>query len=246
MKTLILADVHSNLEALIAVVNDAVAKGPIESVWCLGDVIGYGPDPGPCISVLRSAQALFVAGNHDLGAVGAVPLYDFNSYAAEACQWNGERLSEQEAEFLSGMPLTIEIEGFTLVHGSPRDPVWEYLVSPELAVANLSNFQTKYCLVGHSHLPLLFHFENGSSDECRMTLLKHEDSISLTDDRMIINPGSVGQPRDGDPRAAYAIYDSESHTITHYRIKYDFKTTQEKILSAGLPEPLAQRLEYGR
>lgn len=245
MKTLIIADVHSNLEALVSVINDAVSRGPIEAVWCLGDVIGYGPDPGPCISILRSAQALIVAGNHDLGAVGAIPLSDFNSSAAEACQWNGDKLSAQEAEFLKGMPFTIEIEGFTLVHGSPRNPIWEYLISPDLAAANLSHFQTSYCLVGHSHLPLLFHFEDGPSEKCRMAVMKHGDSIKLTDNRVIVNPGSVGQPRDRDPRAGYAIYDEESRTITHYRVEYDLKTTQEKIRRAGLPEPLAQRLEYG-
>ena len=246
MKTLIFSDVHSNLEALTAVIEDAISKGPIESVWCLGDVVGYGPDPSPCIAVLRSIQALIIAGNHDLGAVCAIPLLDFNDYAAAACQWNGERLSEQEVDFLSGLPMVIEIDGFTLAHGSPRDPAWEYLISPELAVANLNHFTTKYCIVGHSHLPLLFRFQDGPPGRCQMSLLKNEDRITLADERMIINPGSVGQPRDGDPRAAYAIYDSEYKTITQYRVRYDFKTTQEKIGRAGLPEPLAQRLEYGQ
>ncbi|MSQ14632.1 MAG: metallophosphoesterase [Dehalococcoidia bacterium] len=246
MKTLVLADVHSNLEALTAVIEDAISNGPIESVWCLGDVVGYGPDPSACIAVLRSIQALIIAGNHDLGVVGAIPLLDFNEYAAAACQWNGERLSEQEVQFLSGLPMIIEIEGFTLAHGSPRDPAWEYLISPELAIANLSHFTTKYCIVGHSHLPLLFRFRDRRRVKCQMSLLKHGEGVALAGERMIINPGAVGQPRDGDPRAAYAIYDSEEKTITHYRVRYDYQTTQEKIRRAGLPEPLAERLEHGR
>lgn len=243
MRTIILSDVHSNLEALTAVLEDAKSRGPVDSVWCLGDMVGYGPDPSACIALLRSHQALFIAGNHDLAAVGAIPLTDFNPYARTACQWNGERLSPQESQFLRGLPLVMEIEGFTLAHGSPRAPVWEYLVSPELAQANLQHFTTRYCVVGHTHVPALFHFPDSS--RCSMRRWHHGESVALGEDRLIINPGGVGQPRDRDERAAYAIWDSNAGAITLYRVEYDFKTTQEKIRRAGLPAFLAERLAHG-
>ncbi len=244
MRYAILADIHSNLAALRAVLADLGERGGADELWCLGDVVGYGPDPRECISLLRSYHLQAVAGNHDLGAVGRIPLDDFNPEAAAACRWNGAQLGPDEVAFLEALPLTLVRDSFTLVHGSPREPVWEYLLSVTSARANFERFETAYCLVGHSHVPLCFEMapeENG----CFLRELSEEAPLRLSERRLIINPGGVGQPRDGDPRAAYAIYDTTAQVLHYCRIPYDIAQTQRRMVERGLPQRLAQRLSYG-
>lgn len=248
MRVLLLSDIHSNYQALTAVVRDARGRGPVDAIWNLGDTVGYGPDPGRCIQLLRGEGAVTVPGNHDLAAVGRIPLRDFNHYAAEACRWTTTQLSAEETAYLGSLPLRQEQGPFTLVHGSPREPVWEYLASDELAVANLAHFTTPCCLVGHTHIPLVFVLEHSDSGPVRSRALRPApgEAFALARQRCIYNPGSVGQPRDRDPRASYALYDSDAQTLTHYRVPYDVAATQQRMASVGLPDYLILRLAEGR
>lgn len=242
MKVAIISDIHSNLEALQAVMRDAEARGA-EGVWCLGDIVGYGPDPSEVIAELRRREAALVAGNHDLAVAGRMGLEEFNPVAARAAEWTRGRLSQAERDFLGGLPLT-RIEGtFTLVHGSLRSPEWEYLLSPEQAAAHLALQTTPYSAVGHSHLPFTARETEGAPV---MAPLADGEAFPLGEQRLIINPGGAGQPRDGDRRAPYMLYDEDAAAIALHRVPYDFETTQRKIRDAGLPEFLAARLAEGR
>jgi diadenosine tetraphosphatase ApaH/serine/threonine PP2A family protein phosphatase len=234
---LVVADIHANIEAFRAVLDDAERRTSIDSVWCLGDIVGYGPDPAACIEALQGYEHVAIAGNHDLAAADALGLEEFNSYAAAAVRWTRYQLSEGLKAWLKGLPLTVRSDDFTLVHGSLLDPVWDYLVSPGTANAHLDLQATPYCLVGHSHLQLVFYEGvNGPST----------GDIELGERRFVANPGSVGQPRDGDPRAAYAIVDPEGRRVAQCRVAYDIRPTQTKIRAAGLPAYLADRLAAGR
>ena len=239
----ILADIHSNLEALTAVLADAEGRGAIDQIWCLGDMVGYGPDPGPCLDMLMSLELVAVAGNHELAVVGKIGLEDFNPYAAEACRWTATQLSRAQCDYLTRLPLREVVSPFTLVHGSPRDPAWEYLVSVEAALECFDLFGDQVCLVGHTHIPCIFHKTDQGADLVQTSL---EYPIPLDERKLIINPGSVGQPRDGDPRASYVIYDSDAGSLEFRRVKYDVVATQQKIRKAGLPQYLAERLAFGR
>jgi diadenosine tetraphosphatase ApaH/serine/threonine PP2A family protein phosphatase len=247
MRTVIVADIHSNLEAFEAVLEHAAAGGPIDRIWCLGDVVGYAADPGACIALLRRYPHTAVAGNHDLAAAGELGTNEFNVAAARAAAWTGEQLSAEDREYLSSLPF-VAVEGdFTLVHGSLRAPEWEYLLSTAAIAEHLQLQETPYGLVGHSHVPFVaFEREASVGGPPAITPLRDGDVVKLVDARLVANPGGVGQPRDGDPRASYAVYDSESRTITLHRVEYDIKKAQRKILEAGLPPYLAERLAYGR
>jgi predicted phosphodiesterase len=245
MRYALLADIHSNLAAFEAVLADIKSKGAIAAIWCLGDIVGYGPDPVECIQLLRQQPHVCIAGNHDWAAIGRLDTSDFNPTAADAVQWTGQQLGREEIDYLQSLPLSLQQDNFTLVHGSPREPIWEYLVSVEAARDNLAYFQTSHCLVGHSHLPFVFECAQG---DCRLGRLPKDSPLDLSkmgECRLIINPGGVGQPRDGDPRASYATYDSQAETIHHYRVEYDIQATQRKMLRYRLPESLALRLSYG-
>ena len=243
MKYLIIADIHSNLEAFQAVLDDVrLNHGGFDRVWCLGDVVGYGPDPSACIKLLRELKHICVCGNHDLAAVGKLDIEDFNSNAAMANLWTAEQLSEDEKEFLRILPESVVEDEFTIVHGSPRMPVWEYITSAFSAAANFKHFKTRYCLVGHTHVPCYFKQDEILVEE---GYLEEGETLELGETRLIINPGGVGQPRDRDPRASYAVYDSEKKMISHYRISYDIGVTQEKMEELGLPRFLSSRLGWG-
>ncbi|RPJ63865.1 MAG: metallophosphoesterase [Dehalococcoidia bacterium] len=242
MKYLILADIHSNLEALQAVLEDAQNYGGFGNVWCLGDVVGYGPDPSACINLLKQLDPLCVCGNHDLAAIGKLDIDDFNSDAARANRWTTGQLGDGDWEFLQALPEKIVEGDFTLVHGSPRQPAWEYITYGFTAADNFNHFDTRYCLVGHTHIPIIFEEEEGMANEGYM---HHGDMLLLGDKKLIINPGGVGQPRDGDCRAGYAIYDSDEGNIFHYRVAYDISLTQDKMEKAGLPPFLISRLSSG-
>jgi len=244
MRILVVSDIHSNLEALTAVVEDAGRDGAIDELWCLGDTVGYGPDPGECIRLVREfPNYVCIAGNHDLAAIGKMGTEEFNYAAAHAAHWTAAQLSSEEAGFLGDLPLVVGMGKFTLVHGSLRSPVWEYLMSAEAAEATFQRMTTPYCLVGHSHIPFLC-VEGGERGGFGPFPL--DTKVGLGEDRLIINPGGVGQPRDGDSRPSYVIYDSEAESVERRRVAYDISATQEKMRRAGLPAPLIDRLEYGR
>jgi len=241
MKIAILSDVHANLEALAAVLDDATARGA-ERLWCLGDSVGYGPDPAAVLAILRGRDALIVAGNHDLVACGRMDVDDFNPAAAAAALWTRDILDESDRAFLASLPLVTSSGDFTLVHGTLRHPEWEYLLAPEQAAAHFALQQTPYSLVGHTHLPMV---AREDADGPKMARLAAGQTVPLGPQRLILNPGGAGQPRDGDPTAPYMLYDAGAASIALHRVPYDFATTGRKIRAIGLPEPLAARLERG-
>jgi len=239
----IVADIHANLAAFTAVLDDIEHRGGVEEIWCLGDVVGYGPDPHQCIELLRRYNHVCVAGNHDWAAVGKIDASDFNPAAAAVCHWTRQQLTREDIDYLDNLLLVIERDDFTLVHGSPREPIWEYVLSTVIARENLAYFKPRYCLIGHSHVPLIF--ECGATGTCSFKEFPADSIFMLGGNRLIINPGGVGQPRDGDPRASYAIYDNEAKSIIHYRIPYDIGATQARMTEYGLPMRLITRLSYG-
>lgn len=243
LRALIVSDVHSNIDALEAVIADTEAKAGFDQIWSLGDLVGYGPNPTDCIDLIRRYDNRSVAGNHDLASVGKLGLEAFNVYASDANMWTATQLSTEHADYLKQLPLKIEVEDFTIVHGSPRDPVWEYVVSPGSALSNFLHFNTTWCLVGHSHIPFICRIEDGTPIFADFPL---DTAYDLQKERLIINPGGVGQPRDGDPRASYAIYDSEGEAVYHHRVEYDVVATQQKMEYHGLPRYLIERLSKGR
>ena len=243
MRYAIIADIHANLAAFTAVLDDIEGRGGVEEVWCLGDVVGYGPDPHQCIELLCQYNHVCIAGNHDWAAIGKIDTSDFNPDAAVACNWTAQQLSPEDVDYLGNLPLVIEKGDFTLAHGSPREPIWEYLLSTSIARENLAYFQSQFCLVGHSHVPLVF--ECNETGACSVSEFPADSVLRLAKNRLIINPGGVGQPRDGDPRASYAIYDSEARMIRLYRIPYDINATQVRMMKYKLPMRLVARLSYG-
>jgi len=241
VRILIVSDIHANLEALDAVLDAAERFDPVDAVWCLGDTVGYGPEPNACIERLRARGALSVLGNHDAGAIGRVGLDDFNVYAAEACRWTAAQLTDDSRALLEGLSLTERRESFTLVHGTPNDPLWDYMLSYPQANDAWYMTETTALAVGHSHLAFVCEEGNGvlrpGPDGLRVPVGAH---------RLLVNPGSVGQPRDGDPRAAYAVYDDNAAVVTLARASYDIAVTQRRMVEVGLPEPLVGRLSLGR
>ena len=244
MRIAILSDVHSNLAALQAVLRHAQADAAVDAVWCLGDIVGYGAEPAETIALLRAQPLTAVSGNHDLAAIRAMDAEEFNPVAAEAALWTADQLSDDERAFLGSLPPTHIAGRFTLVHGSLRAPAWEYLLDGESADAHFALQTTPYSLIGHSHLQFWAEEREGRPP----TFHRAADGtrLPLGERRLIINPGSVGQPRDGDPRVGYVLYDDAAASLTWRRVDYDIAATQEKIRAAGLPEFLAQRLAMGR
>ncbi|MBI4328331.1 MAG: metallophosphoesterase family protein [Chloroflexi bacterium] len=242
MRSAILADIHSNIVALEAVLSFLERHGGFDRLWVLGDTVGYGPRPKECIDLLREHDHLAVAGNHDLGAIGRTSLAVFNAEAALCCRWSGTQLEERHRAYLAGLPLVATEGDFTLVHGSLRDPIWEYLVHEEAANASFQRLSTRYLLVGHSHLPLHYRETEGGVS---LDSPGPENPFTLGEERAILNPGSVGQPRDGDPRAACALYDTEKGTFRSYRVEYDTYSVQQEMQRLGLPERMGVRLNFG-
>jgi predicted phosphodiesterase len=238
MRVCVVSDIHGNLPALEAVL---AAAAPYDALWQLGDVVGYGPQPNEVVARLAAESAIGVRGNHDSAAIGELPTNAFNDDAREAVEWTAERLDETARSWLAGLPLRHEIEPFTLVHGSPRDPDWEYVFSGAVARGNLDAFATRHCLVGHTHVPLVFR-ESGRRVEA---LVPDGDSLGLDQRRTLLNPGSVGQPRDGDPRAATMLIDTTAMTVDWLRIEYPIEQVQKLMRAAKLPPRLAARLQLG-
>lgn len=244
MRYLVISDVHGNLAALDAVLAD-VGMETIDQVWCLGDVVGYGPCPNKCIDRLRDfPDPLCVAGNHDWAAISRISIAEFNPSAQVACRWTSEQLDPENSAFLADLPTRIVESNFTLVHGSPREPIWEYIIYPSTAQLNFQFFDTQLCFVGHTHAPAIFR-EETSTRKFEISIPVPSSPIRIDDERLIINPGSVGQPRDGDPKAAYMVLDPGSKTVEYRRVPYDVASTQRLMMDRGLPESLISRLNFG-
>jgi diadenosine tetraphosphatase ApaH/serine/threonine PP2A family protein phosphatase len=242
MRYAIVADIHANASALKAVLSDIERRGGAEELLCLGDITGYGPDPHECIELLRCSRAVSISGNHDLAAMEKLSLSYFSPDAARAARWTAARLDGGDRAYLESLPPVLVHGGFTLVHGSPRQPAWEYLISSGSARQNFTRFSTACCLVGHTHMPLAFKL---TGDGVSFIRLSESVGLALENGRFIINPGSVGQPRDGDPRASYALYETESKILRLRRVSYDIDAVQERFFRAGLPLRLASRLGQG-
>lgn len=241
-RVLVVSDIHANLTAIEAVLADA---GKVDETWCLGDVVGYGPDPNECIERLRALPNLTcMMGNHDIASFGEARLEIFNLDARKALIWQREALSEESKEFLRGLATEAVVRGdVTLVHGSPRDPIWEYVMNTLVARVNLTFFETRWCLVGHSHFQAIFQYDP-EQDDLTIEVPPPGKHYALKE-RAILNPGSVGQPRDRDPRAAYAIYHPKKKSWEPRRVEYDIRSVQMRILKAGLPPRHAERLAGG-
>jgi predicted phosphodiesterase len=243
VRYLILSDIHANLAAFEAVLADA---GQFDAIWSLGDVIGYGPQPNECIERLKQFQHSCVAGNHDWAAINKLDISTFNPDARQACLWTRDQLTPDNWEYIESLPEKLVEDSFTIVHGSPRHPVWEYITHPSVAAANLSEFDTPYCLFGHTHIPVVFACSPaGSIKKCNAFGMPLNDPVPLGEQRWLINPGGVGQPRDGDPRASYILLDTEARTIEHRRVDYPIEETQRLMIARHLPERLATRLTFG-
>lgn len=243
MRYAIVSDIHANLAAFQAVAVHLKSQ-QIDAVWNLGDIVGYGPYPNECIELLRSFPNINIAGNHDWGAIGKIPISDFNREAAFVCEWTESVLKKEYGDYLRDLPETQSGGDFTMAHGSPRRPIWEYIMNAFEAAQNLPYFKTPVCLVGHSHIPFFFRQIGGEQPLFRH--LEDVEEVSFGEGRYIVNPGSVGQPRDGDPRGSYAVYDADAKKLTLYRIPYDISQTQQRMRESGLPHFLIDRLSYGK
>lgn len=291
MRYAILSDIHGNGEALRAVLADieqvSYERGSrVDQFWCLGDVVGYGPEPGECVRRVRARADICISGNHDWACVGKIDLADFSGAAAKSAEWTREHLSPDERRYLQSVPEMTRVGAFTLAHGSPSNPIWEYLITAQGAAPNFTCFDTLFCVVGHTHLPTIFlqsahevakpaaHTDDtmrrqvqlamalpggpswsmleqsrpdapaGASAQCERLLPGPGLWVLPNGYRAIINPGSVGQPRDGDPRASYLIYDS-AVGFEFRRVAYNVAVTQQRIRESGLSPKLAERLARG-
>ena len=220
----------------------ALADEPPDAVWCLGDLVGYGPRPNECTTLVARSARVCLVGNHDLGVLGELDLDEFTYDAAAAALWSREVLSDEARAFLGGLQPKAAAQGCELFHGSPRDPVWEYVLSEEAARAALEMTTSAVVLVGHSHVALSFAGQEGGVTG---SLAPEGTELDLSRGRWLLNPGSVGQPRDGDPRAAYLLLDLEQSRARFHRVPYPVERTQEEIRERGLPDSLAGRLAVG-
>jgi diadenosine tetraphosphatase ApaH/serine/threonine PP2A family protein phosphatase len=242
MRILVISDVHANYEALQSVLADA---GAVDETWCLGDMVGYGPEPNLCVETIRERPNLTcLLGNHDVALLGRMPMAAFNGDARRSLDLQARVLTADTTDFLRSLPENILTRGeVTLAHGSPRDPIWEYVLNTLAARLNFDYFETPFCFVGHAHLQCLFQLDE-ERNRVSMDAPKPGEVVKMTP-RAIFNPGSVGQPRDRDPRAAYAIYDPIEHTWEPRRVEYDIAAVQARIRELGMPEKHAIRLAEG-
>ncbi|MBI2781088.1 MAG: metallophosphoesterase family protein [Chloroflexi bacterium] len=239
MRIAVLSDIHANLPALDAVIADA---GDVDAVWHLGDVVGYGPDPDGVVERLQSIGAVGVRGNHDAAACGGSEIDWFNPDARRAMEWTRATIGSATATWLGELPERSTLNGFELVHGSPRKPIWEYVTSSGVALENLALLTAPVCLHGHTHVPVAWVEAGGRVELVRAARGSH---LELGGRRALVNPGSVGQPRDGDPDASYAIVDPEAGVVSWRRVAYDVAAVQAAMRAAGLPASLSARLPLG-
>jgi diadenosine tetraphosphatase ApaH/serine/threonine PP2A family protein phosphatase len=241
MRVAVISDIHSNLHALEAVLADIQAEAPDE-VWCLGDIVGYGAQPNECVDAVREAVRLSLSGNHDLAVLGTIDVAAFSGDAGAAARWTRTVLGESQAEWLGGLKPSADRAGFQLFHGSPRDPVWDYVLSEEIAKASILQTTAPLLLVGHSHIALALRWDG---EQMSGGLAPAGTEVDLGGGRFVLNPGSVGQPRDGDPRAAWLLIDEEAGRAAFRRVPYPIVRAQAAIRAYGLPEGLAARLTHG-
>src|SRR2546423_12072341 len=241
MRVAVVSDIHSNLHALEAVL-EAIDREAPDELWCLGDLVGYGPRPNECCATIGERADVCLEGNHDLAVGGTIDLEEFHGEAGLAASWTREVLEPEWKELLDGLEPEGSAQGVALYHGSARDPIWEYVLSDEGALATLELAGSPLVLVGHSHVALRV---VQSGDELDGGVAHGGTDLDLAGVRALLNPGSVGQPRDGDPRAAYLLLDLAAQRATFHRVEYDVETTQREMRNAGLPEMLAARLQLG-
>jgi predicted phosphodiesterase len=244
MRVAVLSDIHANIRALDAILAQA---GSVDAVWHLGDVVGYGPDPDAVVERLRERGAIGVRGNHDLAATGDGVIRDFNEDARAAMDWTRRTIAPATLAWLAALPARLTVESYSLVHGSPRDPTWEYIVTESVAAANLDLLPTAHGLFGHTHLPMAFvrdDVDRGRSDIQALTP-EPGAALSLVGRRALVNPGSVGQPRDGDPRASALVLDTTDASVTWIRAAYDIGATQQAMRAVRLPARGISRLSLG-
>lgn len=243
MRYAVLSDVHGNLEALEAVLEDAARQGA-QRFLCLGDFVGYGPDPNACVGTLRGRLSVALVGNHDLAALGRLDPRRFNLFARAALEWTREQLHPAVRAYLEGLRPRETFEGLLLVHASPQDPVHEYILDWETADDNFRAAEFSVCLFGHTHVPVRFAHDG---QRTYVFPLPANTPVHLEAElRHLVNVGSVGQPRDGDPRAAYVILDTQLRTLELRRVTYPIEVVQAKMQARGLPRPLWERLGEGR
>jgi diadenosine tetraphosphatase ApaH/serine/threonine PP2A family protein phosphatase len=243
MRIAMLSDVHGNRPAFEAVLG-AIEAAHVEEIWCLGDLVGYGAEPDDCVALARERCDVCLAGNHDLVVTGDIPLGDFSYSAAAAARWTQETISEESLAFLRGLKPDDPEREVGLYHGSPRDPVWEYVLSPWQADECLDLAEARVCAVGHSHVALWFHRDPDGKVDGAQAAADAERDLSVG--RWLVNPGGVGQPRDGDPRAAWLLLDTGSWAAAWQRVEYPIDEAAGAIEEAGLPSVLAQRLYTGQ
>jgi diadenosine tetraphosphatase ApaH/serine/threonine PP2A family protein phosphatase len=233
--------VHSNLPALEAVMQD-IGRGDPEQVWCLGDIVGYGADPDACTALVAEVTEYCLAGNHDLVVRGDIDLDYFAAAAGEAARWTAKVINRETKDYLATLSPLGQREGIGLYHASPRDPVWEYVLSVSQAAECLEGQLYRVCLIGHSHVACHFHSDGTNADG---EAAQAGTELDLSEDKWLVNPGSVGQPRDGDARAAWLMLDTEAWTVTFNRVDYDIDRAAAAIRAARLPRQLADRLYDG-
>jgi diadenosine tetraphosphatase ApaH/serine/threonine PP2A family protein phosphatase len=239
VRVAVLSDIHANLVALDAVLG---AVPSVDEVWQLGDIVGYGPHPDEVVARLRDIGARGVRGNHDAAAIGRLDTDTFNVDARHAIEWTRTVIAPETGTWLASLPERLEREGFTLVHGSPRDPIWEYVTSTPVARAGIAAMQTPAGLHGHTHVPIAFVEDDGHLETMSPGA---GSSLAFDGRRVLVNPGSVGQPRDGIPTASWLLLDTDAGTATWQRTAYEVVAVQRAMEAVGLPERLVARLAYG-
>jgi diadenosine tetraphosphatase ApaH/serine/threonine PP2A family protein phosphatase len=239
VRAAVLSDIHANMEALDAVL---AAMPPVDAVWHLGDVVGYGPHPDRVVTRLREIGALGVRGNHDAAALGGPEIEMFNVDAQRALRWTRSVMTDETTAWLAALPERVERDGYTLVHGSPRDPIWEYVSTTPIARAAMAALTTPAGLHGHTHVPVAY-----IEDDGRLEVMSPGAGSRLVfdDRRVLLNPGSVGQPRDGIPTASWLLLDTDAGAATWHRTAYDISAVQDAMVEAGLPGRLVMRLSHG-
>jgi diadenosine tetraphosphatase ApaH/serine/threonine PP2A family protein phosphatase len=246
LRVAVLSDIHSNRQALEAVLA-AIDEAAVEQVWCLGDMVGYGADPDACTALIRERCDTCLVGNHDLAVLGALDISTFSESAAAAVEWTRENVGEETLEFLAGLEPAASQQGIGLFHASPRDPVWEYVLSTDQAEAGFEAQEERVGLIGHSHIALFFvRAPDARPGYAQGAQADGGVEVELAEGKWLLNPGSVGQPRDSDPRAAWLELDTETWTARWHRVEYDIEAAAAAIRAAGLPPSLADRLEVGR
>ena len=243
MRIALLSDVHGNLPAFRAVLEDVDSQAP-DAIWCLGDLVGYGAEPDGCVALARERCDLSLAGNHDLVVTGAIPIADFSQGAAAAARWTQETIGEETLAYLKGLAPSDPEREPALYHASPRDPVWEYVISSWQADECMDLMEGRVGAVGHSHVALWFHRDDSGEISGSTAEAGHE--CDLSEGRWLLNPGGVGQPRDGDPRAAWLLLDTGGWKATWRRVEYPIDEAAGAIERAGLPRSLAERLYSGQ